>query len=211
MRKDLADDSKIVKQFQRFYLSVSLQSSHNHPPIIIEPKLKTQKSKSHKTLIKNTTTQKSSKKDEEVILSSTVIKEPDWNYIEEPSSSLKTNDDSKDEQSAKTITLRDDNFLHTLVKFSHTTTTAVFEQVDYKPNEIKIEIAPFEPTENASTIEVYEYQPTIQELQTLFKEKLKNLYTLCNNCSNGSLILRLAGDLEQIEMQLNNDINYSNL
>ncbi|EEB14892.1 hypothetical protein Phum_PHUM625810 [Pediculus humanus corporis] len=187
------------------------KSSHNHPPIIIEPKLKTQKSKSHKTLIKNTTTQKSSKKDEEVILSSTVIKEPDWNYIEEPSSSLKTNEDSKDEQSAKTITLRDDNFLHTLVKFSHTTTTAVFEQVDYKPNEIKIEIAPFEPTENASTIEVYEYQPTIQELQTLFKEKLKNLYTLCNNCSNGSLILRLAGDLEQIEMQLNNDINYSNL
>lgn len=209
LRKDLSDGNKVVSQFQRFYLSVSLQSSHNHPPIIIRPKLKIPKPKSHKILIKSNKIKKSIKKED---LSSDPIEigENDWSYVELASSSISSDQEPREEIPVKTLNLKDESFFHTLVKFPNTTSN-IFEPVEYKPDEIEIEIKPFEPTENTSTIEVYEYQPTIQDLQTLFKEKLKNLYTLCSNCSNASLILRLASDLEQVEMQLSNDVNYSNL
>lgn len=203
----MSSSSKIVKQIQRFYLSVSVQSSHNHPPIIIKPKLKIQKpSRAH---VKSNKMKKNLKK-EDPVENVTMVANNDWSFVELPTSSLNPEQDTRDELEVKTLNLRDDNFFHTLVKFPNTAST-VFEQVEYKPNEIEIEIKAYETTENASTIEVYEYQPTIQDLQTLFKEKLKNLYTLCSNCSNASLILRLAGELEQVELQLSNDVNYGNL
>lgn len=215
LRRDLSDDSKIVSQFQRFYLSVSLQSSHNHPPIIIKPKLKIQKPKSNKVLLRGNrlmkTVRSEGEEEKEEIGKMPLNPEPEnsWNCIELATSSFLEEQEGREEIPVKMLSLKDDSFFQTLVKFP--TTSGLLEQVEGKQKDIKIEIKAFEPTENMSTIEVYEYQPTIQELQTLFKEKLKNLYTLCTNCTNGALILRLAGYLEQVEMELSKDVNYSNL
>lgn len=137
------------------------------------------------------------------------MNETDWNYVELASSSLHEQDPPPEDTAPRTLNLQDENFFHTLVKFPNT--PAVFEPVEYKPVEIEIEMNPYESTEGAQTIEVYEYQPTIQDLQALFREKLKRLYTLCGNSSNGPLLLKLTGDLEQVEIQLSNDLGYGNL
>lgn len=214
LRKDLSDTNKTVECFQRYYLSVSIQSSHNHPPIIIMPKMKIQKPRTNRDLVKNIKLKKSLKPDNEP----PPLPEPepdhlndsDWNYVELASSSLQPEPEPAPENPApRTLNLQDENFFHTLVKFPNT--PAVFEPVEYKPVEIEIEMNPYEPTEGTQTIEVYEYQPTLQDLQTLFKDKLKRLYTLCGSCSNGPLLLKLAGDLEQIEIQLSNDIGYASI
>lgn len=206
LRKDLSDVRKTVERFQRFYLSVSVQSSHNHPPIIIIPKAKGQKRKTHKLLVKSNKVKKLLKQDG-TVKNEVMNDGGDWCCKDLATSSLPAEQEKKKNQTGKVLNLQDENFFHTLVKFPNSQTTA-YEEVEYKPNRAEVELNPFDQNENTQTIEVYEYQPTIQDLQTLFKEKLKRLYTLCSTCTNGSLLLRLAIDLEQIELQLNNDFGY---
>jgi len=49
---------------------------------------------------------------------------------------------------------------------------------------------------------------SIGELQLLFKEKLKRLYTLSESCTNSALLAELLGDMEKIDVSLTNDIGY---
>lgn len=211
LRRDLSDVNKTVECFQRFYLSVSIQSSHNHPPIIIIPKMKIPKPRTNRDLVKTSKSKKPIHIEHEPPPESdpSEMNEADWNYVELASSSLQEQEPSSEDPAPRTLNLQDENFFHTLVKFPNA--PAVFEPVEYKPVEIEIDMNPYESTEGAQTIEVYEYQPTIQDLQALFREKLKRLYTLCAGSSNGPLLLKLTGDLEQVEIQLSNDVGYGTL
>lgn len=193
LREDLTSSADSVKRLCRYYLCFSVQSRHNHPPEFKYDEVPKPKRSSGSSVRAGG---KSKKKEP-------VEDEGNWVTLYPESK-----DDEGVREEARPMEVQD-AFFNSLVKFP--ATTVAYSQL--KP--ITVELGPYAEVESVEgqedtrtyQLEAIQY-PSAQDLQTLFKEKLKRLYTLSENCNNTALLGRLISELEQVDFALVQDIGF---